>query len=361
MYDIFISYKHTAEGGILTEDYVVAKKLYEDLTNRKYNVFFSDNSLKEIGSSKFKADIDKALDEAKMMIVILSKPEYAMSKWVNYEWDSFYNDYLSGVRENPGLFTLTSGFNLHDLPRTLRNVQSFKYNETYNDLIEYIINALPKRTLIDDRFEVITGKEITIHDLEEAVALDHIVYPNMEHTTAIECKKWHDINPDIYILIKDVTINQIIAYTNITPVTEECYNKIKSGEFVTTNITDDMILSYDMPFPYSVYFFSIAINPLFQNTKVFSIMLNVIIEKFIDLAKQDVYIKRMIADAVTLNGNKFCNLFGMRKIKNSTHESMLYETTLIPPSFRVISKKLKELYDLYKIKYEEASYLFDEE
>ena len=94
MYDIFISYKHTDECGNLTEDYNLAKQLYEKLTNIGYKVFYSDNTLTEIGSSRYKKDIDEALDKTKLMIVLLTKSEYASSKWIQYEWDSFYNDYL---------------------------------------------------------------------------------------------------------------------------------------------------------------------------------------------------------------------------------------------------------------------------
>ena len=360
MYDIFISYKHTNEFGELTEDYKIAEKLYNVLTNTGYKVFFATHSLEEIGSSKFKKDIDDALDQAKLMIVVLSKPEYALSKWVNYEWDSFYNDYLSGVRENSNLFTFINGFSIVGLPRTLRNVQSFDYNNQFNEALQYIKNALPLKEE-NNQFEVITGKNIKFEHLEEAISLDHIVYPDMEHATAMDCKKWHDINSDIYVMIKDRYLNKIIAYTNICPVTDECYDKIKSGEFVTTNITDDMILSYDMPFPYSVYFFSIAIHPDYRNSKVFLLMLNCVIDKFISLVKQDVFIKRMIADAITLEGNKFCKLFGMKKVKNSTHDSTLYEIELIPPKFNLISKKVKELHDFYEAKYNEAKYLFDED
>ena len=182
----------------------------------------------------------------------------------------------------------------------------------------------------------------------------------MEHVDPIECKKWHDINPDIYFIAINKAKNEVVGYINIAPVTEECYDKIKSGEFITTNITDDMILSYDLPFPYSVYFFSIAIHPEYQNSKLFFIMLNSIIEKFINLSNQEVYIKRMIADAVTIHGEKFCKLFGMNKITNSNHNSTLYEITLIPPKFNIISKKTKQLYDTYKLVYDSENFLFDE-
>lgn len=87
-------------------------------------------------------------------------------------------------------------------------------------------------------------------------------------------------------------------------------------------------------------------------------LFNAIIDKFIMLGEHEVYVRRMIADAVTQNGEKFCKLFGMTKIKKSSHESSLYEITMIPPQFRILSKKTKQLYDYYQNKYKEAPYLF---
>lgn len=106
-----------------------------------------------------------------------------------------------------------------------------------------------------------------------------------------------------------------------------------------------------MPFPYSAYFSSIVIHPDYQNTDVFMQLFNAIVKKFIFLGEHDVFVHRMIADAVTKNGEKFCKLFGMNKIKNSNHESTLYEITMIPPRFRVISKTSKQLFDYYQRKY----------
>ena len=87
-------------------------------------------------------------------------------------------------------------------------------------------------------------------------------------------------------------------------------------------------------------------------------MFNAIIDKFISLGEHEVFIHRMIADAVSKNGEKFCKLFGMKKVKGSTHGSSLYEITMIPPEFRILSKKTKQLYDYYQKKYNEAPYLF---
>ena len=88
-------------------------------------------------------------------------------------------------------------------------------------------------------------------------------------------------------------------------------------------------------------------------------LFNAIVKKFISLGEHDVFVHRMITDVATKNGEKFCRLFGMNKVKNSNHESTRYKMTMIPQKFRVISKTSKQLYDYYQQKYDEAPYLFD--
>ena len=371
-YDIFLSYKHADENGLITEDYKIGKRVFDELSSVGYSVFFSSNSLEQIGSSRYKADIDAALDTANAMIVVLTKPQYATTQWVQYEWDSFYNDYLSGVRKEANLFTLTHNVSIHDLPRTLRNVQNFPYQEDLSALYNFIKNALPENkkkeldtdlnlnTRDDSRIKIISGKEVTYLDIEQAVELDQLVYMSDYRVDSSLCKEWVKANHDIYVMAKDKVSNKIIAYVNVAPVTDECYDRMRNGDFIDAEITPDMILSYDMPFPYSVYFTSIVIHPDYQNSEVFMELFNAVVDKFIYLGHHEVYIRRMIADAVTTNGEKFCKLFGMKKIKGSDHNSSLYEVSLIPPKFRVISKKTKILHDYYQAKYEESPFLFDD-
>jgi len=369
-YDVFISFKHSDEQGKITQDCQIAREVYNRLTSLGYSVFYSENTLEKIGSSQYKSAIDTALDVAKIMLVVLTKAEYASAQWVQYEWDSFYNDYLSGVRPNANLFTLTSGVIPAHLPRTLRNVQNFDYSDGIEKLCNYINNILPtaekpsdednEEPITDRSISIISGRQITTHDIREAVELDLLVYDDVYHVDTTQCEQWYRVNPDIYVMAKDDITGKVIAYVNISPVTDECYEKIKRGDFIDTGITADMILSYDMPFPYSVYFSSIVIHPEYQNSNVFMKLLNAIINRFVYLGEHEVYIKRMLADAVTANGEKFCKLFGMNKLKNSNHESILYEITMIPPKFRILSKKCKQLFDYYQKKYEEAPYLFED-
>ncbi len=359
MYDIFLSYKHTDDQGRITEDYYLAKQLYGVLTDVGYKVFFSEQSLADVGSARFKQEIDNALDSTKILIVVLANAEYASSKWVRYEWDSYYGDYLSGAREKPHLYTYCKNILINDLPRTLRSVQQFHADDDVDTLLKYMNAILPVSK--QSRYQVKPNDKITFEDIADAVQLDHIVFPGMEHVDPQECWKWFTLNPDIYVFIKDTVTDRVVAYTNTSPITEECYDKIRSGEFLTTNITDDMILNFDMPYPYSLYFFSIVIHPSHQNTNLFFMLVNELVEKFIRLSAREVYIKRMIADAITSNGEKICKLFGMQKVTESAHDSTLYEIQMIPPNFKKISKKVKQLYDCYQSVYLESPYLFDEE
>lgn len=77
-------------------------------------------------------------------------------------------------------------------------------------------------------------------------------------------------------------------------------------------------------------------------------MVNALVDKFLQLSKREVYIRRMIADAVTPKGVKFCRLFGMKKIDESTHGSTLYEISMIPPEFKTVSTKVGKLRNLYQ-------------
>lgn len=371
-YEVFISYKCSDDSGNKTPDFGMAQELYRALTSHGYNVFFSSNTLEQLGSSRYKADIDAALDTAKVMIVVLSRIEYASSQWVQYEWDSFYNDYLSGVRKEANLFTLTAKLNVHELPRTLRNVQNFDYTDGISHICEYVKNVIPKQSeegenvgvdlaSEEKRFAIFTGRQVTAADIAQAAYLDRLVYDDIYLVTVEQCEEWMAVNPDIYVLAKDTKTNRFVAYANLTPVTDECYERIKKGDFIDTGITADMVLSYDMPFPYSLYFSSIVIHPDYQNTEVFMEIFNAIVDKFITLGKHEVFIRRMIADAVTKSGEKFCRMFGMTKLKESDHGSSLYEIIMIPPKFRILSKKTKLLYDYYQKKYNEAPYLFSDD
>ncbi len=209
------------------------------------------------------------------------------------------------------------------------------------------------------RFSLISGREVTPEDIREAVELDRLVYDEVYWVDAEQCEKWFAINPDIYVMVKDNDAGKIVAYVNVSPLESECFEMMRSGDFIDTGITENMILGYDKPGLYDVYFSSVVIHPDHRNSGVFRLMLSAVAEKFISLGERGVFVRRVVADAVTEHGEKFCRLLGMHKVRGSGHGSALYEVTMIPPKFRPVTKSRKRLRDLYQRKNDEMPGLFD--
>ena len=122
---IFISYKFHGEDGQILPDYYMAKDLYENLTAIGLKCFFSDETIMKVGQSDYKRLIDEYLNEAKMLIVVSTSPEYCNSNWVRYEWDSFYNDILSEQKDGE-LISYLDTDDIRKFPRTIRTLQVFE-------------------------------------------------------------------------------------------------------------------------------------------------------------------------------------------------------------------------------------------
>ena len=76
-------------------------------------------------------------------------------------------------------------------------------------------------------------------------------------------------------------------------------------------------------------------------------MFNAMVEDFVDLSMRGIFIDRMVADVVTGDGRKFCRFFGLRKVRESNHHSMIYEVSAIPPKFRMTTPSTRRLEAAY--------------
>lgn len=198
------------------------------------------------------------------------------------------------------------------------------------------------------KFSVIEGSSVTAEDILQACMLDQMVYEEEYYVTLQQCLEWHKKNDRIYTMIRDNTTKDIIAYVNMSPVTKEYYDKIKSGQFIDTYLPPDAIVDYFLPDTYYLYFSSIVVHPDYQNSTVFLILFNAITQKFLELGKEQILIEKIVADAVSEKGQKFCELFGMQKQKDSHHNSQIYEVQMMPPQFRISSKATRELFAFYE-------------
>ena len=88
-YDVFICYKETDESGKRTQDSVLANDIYHQLTQEGFKVFYAAITLEDKLGQEYEPYIFAALNSAKVMLVIGSKPEYFTAVWVKNEWSRY--------------------------------------------------------------------------------------------------------------------------------------------------------------------------------------------------------------------------------------------------------------------------------
>lgn len=88
-YDVFICYKETDENGNRTQDSVIANDIYYQLTQEGFKVFYAAITLEDKLGSEYEPHIFSALNTAKVMLSLGTKPEYFNAVWVKNEWSRF--------------------------------------------------------------------------------------------------------------------------------------------------------------------------------------------------------------------------------------------------------------------------------
>ena len=142
-FDVFLSFKNLDSAGNSTRDSQLAHELYEFLTAKGLSVFQSNIVLEKLGETAFKKTIDDALDSAQILVAIGTSADNLESKWVRYEWDSFFTEILDGIKPAGKVFTYIEGMKIPALPRSLRQTQTISHNDaSKQQLYNFIANAL---------------------------------------------------------------------------------------------------------------------------------------------------------------------------------------------------------------------------
>ena len=122
-FDIFICYKETDRNGRRTPDSVLANDLYHHLIQEGFKVFFSRITLEDKLGTAYEPYIFAALNSAKVMVVLGTKPEHFNAVWVKNEWSR----YLSLVKQSGGKKVLIPAYrdmDPYDLPEEFSHLQA---------------------------------------------------------------------------------------------------------------------------------------------------------------------------------------------------------------------------------------------
>ncbi|MBR6040383.1 MAG: TIR domain-containing protein [Clostridia bacterium] len=151
-FDVFICYKETDANGRRTPDSVLATDLYHQLTNEGFKVFFSRITLEDKLGQEYEPYIFAALNSAKAMVVLGTKPEHFNAVWVKNEWSRYLALIKAGAKKT--LIPAYRDMDPYDLPDEFSHLQAQDMSKLgfMQDLIRGIKKIVrtdePKQTTI---------------------------------------------------------------------------------------------------------------------------------------------------------------------------------------------------------------------
>ena len=200
-FDVFICYKETDNNGRRTRDSVLANDLYHQLIQEGFKVFFSRITLEDKLGTAYEPYIFAALNSAKVMVVLGTKPEYFNAVWVKNEWSRF----LSLVKKSNGKKVLIPAYrdmDPYDLPEEFSHLQAQDMSRL--GFMQDLIRGIKKIAKTDEPKQTVketvgTGGNANVAPLLERVFL------------FLEDGKWQDAN--IYCeKVLDIDPRNAIAY-----------------------------------------------------------------------------------------------------------------------------------------------------
>ena len=121
-FDVFICYKESDANGKRTPDSVLANDLYHQLTQEGFKVFYAAITLEDKLGSAYEPYIFAALNSAKVMVALGTKPEYFNAVWVKNEWSRYLALIKNG--ENKMLIPAYKDMDPYDLPEEFSHLQA---------------------------------------------------------------------------------------------------------------------------------------------------------------------------------------------------------------------------------------------
>lgn len=121
-FDVFICYKETDNNGRRTVDSVLATDLYSELTREGYKVFFSRITLEDKLGQEYEPIIFAALNSAKVMVVLGTRPEHFNAVWVKNEWSRYLSLIRNGAKNV--LIPAYKDMDPYDLPEEFSHLQA---------------------------------------------------------------------------------------------------------------------------------------------------------------------------------------------------------------------------------------------
>lgn len=193
-FDIFICYKETDDNGRRTQDSVLANDLYHQLTQEGFKVFYARITLEDKLGTAYEPYIFAALNSAKVMVVLGTKPEYFKAVWVRNEWSRFLSLIKDG--EKKILIPAYKDMDPYDLPDEFSHLQAQDMSKL--GFMQDLIRGIKKILSVEEPTKVV--KETVVSGNANTASLLKRVFIFLEDENWKEadeyCEKVLDIDPE---------------------------------------------------------------------------------------------------------------------------------------------------------------------
>lgn len=196
-FDVFICYKESDENGERTRDSLMAQDVYYQLTDQGYRVFFSRITLEDMVGKQYEPYIFAALNSAKVMVVIGTKPEYMNAVWVKNEWSR----YLAMMKKDHHKLLLPCYRDMdpYDMPEQLSVLQSYDMSKIgfIQDLIRGIKKVLDADKKLEPVKETVVVQQTGNSNIAPLLKRAFMFLEDGDWDSAEEyCEKVLDIDPE---------------------------------------------------------------------------------------------------------------------------------------------------------------------
>ena len=121
-FDVFLCYKETDANGRRTPDSVLAGDLYRELTQEGFRVFFARVTLEDKLGTAYEPYIFSALQSARVMVVLGTRPDHFNAVWVKNEWSRYLALIRGGAKKT--LVPAYRDMDPYDLPEEFSHLQA---------------------------------------------------------------------------------------------------------------------------------------------------------------------------------------------------------------------------------------------
>lgn len=181
-FDVFICYKENDSAGRRTPDSVLANDLYHQLTREGFKVFFARITLEDKLGTAYEPYIFAALNSAKVMVVLGTKPEYFNAVWVKNEWSRYLSLIKNGADKM--LVPAYKDMDPYDLPEEFSHLQAQDMSKL--GFMQDLIRGIKK---------IVNGGKSEKNTQRETASANGSVKPLIERVFLfLEDEKWQDAN-----------------------------------------------------------------------------------------------------------------------------------------------------------------------